>query len=456
MNSKTKPWAHQTRAYDFAYDKHGVLLALEMGCGKSKIAVDLCVNRQHRRVLIAAPLSVLNVWPREFSAHAAVPYDVLVLNKGTVLQKQATAAEHVALSTARQRPCAVVINHESLWRDPFGKWAMLGAGFDCAIIDESHRAKSHKGRLGRYLMNLGKRIDYRMMLTGTPAPHSLLDLFAQFRFIDPSVYGWTFFPYKSDYTVMGGFKGKQVVAFKNLDTLNKKFHSRAFVVKKKDALDLPEELKVNRTCTLSPKAQKAYADLENSFYAELETGEVTALNALTKLLRLQQVTSGFLKLDDGTIEHLDTEKRDLLKDILEDLQEPVIVFCRFTEDLRRVQQVTHELGRRYGEVSGARKDLTDEAKMPDNVDIMGVQIQSGGVGVDFTRAATAIYYSLGFNLADYLQSQSRLHRPGQKKNVTYIHLLAEGTIDERVAHILHRREHVINNILAERGERRAA
>jgi SNF2 family DNA or RNA helicase len=137
----------------------------------------------------------------------------------------------------------------------------------------------------------------------------------------------------------------------------------------------------------------------------------------------------------------------VLEDRLSDLPvtEPVVVFCRFRSDLDDVQAAARELGREYAEVSGERKDL--ERWQAGDAVILGVQIQSGGVGIDLTRAAYAVYYSLGYSLGDYEQSLARLRRPGQTRCVRYYHLVAPGTVDQQVYAALRERRSVVEAVL---------
>jgi len=196
-----------------------------------------------------------------------------------------------------------------------------------------------------------------------------------------------------------------------------------------------------------------YRDLERDFVADLDTGTVTVATALTKLLRLSQATGGYARLDGsdgGSLVPIDGigAKRMALADRLEDLAvtEPVVVFCRFRSDLDDVAAVARELGREYAEVSGERKDL--ERWQAGDATILGVQMQSGGVGIDCSRSAFAVYYSLGYSLGDYEQSLARLRRPGQERCVRYYHLVCEGTVDEAVYAALRDRRSVVEAVLA--------
>ncbi len=245
---------------------------------------------------------------------------------------------------------------------------------------------------------------------------------------------------------MGGYQNHQVVGYNNLDELNRKFYSVTFACGK-DVLDLPPEVHITYNCHLGSEARKVYRSLERDLIAEVQSGEVTAANALVKLLRLQQITGGYVRTDDGQEIQIDSAKMNLLRDVLEDIapDEPVVVFCRFHRDLDAVNRVADEAGRRSLELSGRIDDL--KRWQAGEAPVLAVQIDSGGVGVDLTRARYSIYYSLGFSLGSYEQSLARIHRPGQTRPVEYIHLLAAGTVDEKVMAALAQRSDVVNSVL---------
>jgi SNF2 family DNA or RNA helicase len=428
------------------------MLAMDMGTGKSKVAVDLCNEKEAMKVLIMCPLSVVNVWPREFKLHSIRPWKIATCHQGTNIARKLYAEQQLALAEIRKEPVAVVINHESAWRGDFGL-LIQATDWDVIIVDESHRAKQYNGKFGKFLGNLQQADAFKMCLTGTPMPHSPLDIFSQYRFLDPGIFGFSYNRFKMRYAILGGYLNKEIVGFDNQDELHEKIYSIGFRVTKDEALDLPDEMYVKRESRLAESALPVYAGIEKDFYAKVESGEITAANALVQLLRLQQITSGHVGLDGGGHKWISDHKRKLLEDVLQDIDEPVVVFCRFRPDLAAVREAAAKLKRTYGEISGAQKDLTNDAKMPDDIEVLGVQIQSGGVGIDLTRAAIVIDYSVGFSLGDYLQSRSRVHRPGQGRKVTYIQLVTPGTVDEKVYAALQKREDVIESVLRSRNEK---
>ena len=437
----SRPWSHQTEALEFISDKAGAMLAMDMGTGKSRVIVDLVAQQKYQKVLVLAPLSVVaNVWKGEFAKHAPGLMNVLSLSNKSTKVRMETA--DMALKFGM--PTAVVINYDAVWRQPFGGWAM-SQNWDLLVMDESHRIKSPGGVASRYCSRLADRVSHRVALTGTPMAHSPLDIYAQYRAIDKSIYGTSFTKFRSRYALMGGWNRQQVVGYQRENELRRLFYSRAYRVESDDVLDLPSTLSINLKCDLCPTAQRLYQQVSNQFVADVEGGYITATNALSRLLRLQQITSGYGRLEDGTDIEVDTSKAKILEDTLTDIgKEPVVVFTRFIHDLDVVHRTAAKLGIPSYEVSGRRKDLSEW-----NSGVLAVQIQAGGLGLDLTRARYAIYYSLGFSLGDYSQSMARLHRPGQTHPVEYIHILASGTVDEQVMEALARREAVVEHILKE-------
>ena len=439
-------------------DLPGAMLAYDMGTGKSKTVVDAICNIDDIQVaLIVCPKSVMAVWPREFSRHASVPVAIYVLETGQSVDKKVEIAKQgILLSQARKQKVVLVINYDSA-RIPAFQHFSLNRAWDLVVADESHRAKSHNSKTSRYMGELGLVAKRRVCLTGTPMPHSPLDVFGQYRFLSPDTFGrwWTHF--KNRYARMGGFQrdGRpvQIVGINHEDELNEKFYSIAHRVMKRDVIkDLPPVTHETVDIDLSPTARKHYAELETQFVTEVRQQLVTVQHALTKLLRLQQATSGFLVPDEGEdpIE-IHSSKKEALKEILEDLtDQPVVVFCRFKYDIRQIKDVCDSCKRPVMELSGSANELADwqQTKKSDGAVIV-VQIQAGGVGIDLTHSSYSIYYSLGFSLGDYEQSLARIDRPGQKEPVTYFHLIAKKTVDERVYGALRKRKRVVESILDE-------
>ena len=290
--------------------------------------------------------------------------------------------------------------------------------------------------------------------------NSPLDIYGQYRFADPGIFGTSFTRFRSEYSVVdmrvkktgdidenGEYVEKKqeygvVQSYRNQEMLHDKMFSIAHRVRSKDVFDLPKFQSEIRTCELSGEERKIYRQMDTQFFVEVENGTVTAANALVKLLRLQEITSGYL---EGNA--IGDSKKKLLADVLEDFEidEPLVVCARFTNDLRMIREVAEKQGRKYGELSGDANDLAQWQN--GKFDILGVQIKSGKEGVDFTRARYTLLYSLGFSLGDYEQFIKRFDRPGQLREGMYIHLLAKDSVDFKVMKALEERQEVIASVL---------
>lgn len=431
----------------------GAGLFLDMGTGKSFTALSLITYYQFMRTLIVCPKSVVAVWPMEAERHCLKVPTVLTLNKGSMIQRAKELSRALDLAAVRGEQIIVVTNYEAVFREPMAGY-LLRSKWDCLVLDEGHRCKSPGGRISMFLSRLADAVPYRLALTGTPLPHSPMDAYGLYRILDKGIFGTSFTNFRARYAIMGGYGHKQVVGYQNQEDFNKKFYSIAYRVRSEDVLSLPDAVDVVRPVVLGDFARKLYDELARNFTAAVADGRITASNALTRLLRLQQVASGWAKQDasidtgdDGALLPVDTAKQDTLADLLEDCheQEPIVVFCRFWHDLDAVHTVAAALGRESLELSGRTNQLQDwqDGKAP----ILAVQIQSGGVGINLVRARYCVFYSLGFSLGEYLQARKRVHRPGQGQSVTYFHLVAQKTVDEQVYKALEARQDVVETIL---------
>lgn len=443
MQVKGSLWDHQKEGVRRALQDQGYMLAMDMGTGKTRTTLGVMAETEPQRTVILAPKTVVPVWPLEF-CEAAEGYGQVVPLVGPV-KKRIKEAQAALRSKA---PVTLVINYEAAWRKGMDT-LLLSVSPDLLVMDESHRIKAPGGKASRYAYRLAKKSRHRLCLTGTPMPHSPMDLYAQYRAMDDSVYGSSFTRFRNLYAVMGGFEGRQIVGIQNEQDLYARFWSRAYRVRRDDVLDLPGVTHNVRPFDLSPKAKRVYRDLSEEFVAGVEGGEITAANALVKLLRLQQVTGGVIQDDEKKTHVVDEGKAGVLRDLLEDIptDEPVVVFARFHSDLETIAKTAVACGRSFAELSGRKNQLAEWQAGDFNV--LGAQMQAGGVGVDMRRAAYIAYYSVGFSLGDYEQSLARSDRAGQTRKISVYHLVANDTVDRTVYRALQRKADVVGAILGE-------
>jgi SNF2 family DNA or RNA helicase len=453
-NLRTLLWRHQQAGFDAAVDRPATLLAMGLGTGKSLTTIALLDAWDAQRTLILCPKSVAAAWPGQFRQHLHAPPVVAVLTEDQCPRGFDTVAKRVVLARhlweQTPGPLVVVLNYEAAIQPAMAKW-LQAQRWDAVVADEAHKLKGHRAATSKVVHRIGKRARRRLALTGTPMPHSPLDLFGLYRFLDDRIYGLSWLTFRNTYAINNPMIPQMVVGYRHLDDLMARMATIAYQVDR-DVLDLPPFHHVTRTCTLGAEGRRIYREMERDFTATLQAHAddpitTTASTVLVKVLRLMQLASGQFRGDDGTDRTVDTAKRDALAEVLDELprDEPVVVFCKFRADLDTVRAVCEAQGRGYRELSGRANELADWQDGGGSV--IGVQIQAGGSGISLTRAAYCVYLSTGYSLGDYLQSEARCHRPGQDRPVTYVHIEAEGTIDQNVSAALKDRRDVMESLL---------
>lgn len=439
---KAKLFAHQQDAYDFALDAFekgkAVALLADMGTGKSMMTIAITgtleADKGVKKMLVVCPKSIVGVWEDEFRKFADYRYALTVLD-GTMEKKRSSF--NYMQGAALQ---IIVVNYESCWRleTEITKWNP-----DLIVCDESSKIKTPSASQSKALHRLGRQSKYNIILTGTPITGSPLDIFSQYKFLDDSIFGTSFYLFRNRYAILGGYQNRMIVGYRHLDELVEKVHSIAFRIKIEDAIDLPPFIDETRAITLEPKAQSLYRMLEQDCYAELANGEVTARNVLTQLLRLAQCTGGFIRDDiKGEAQQVSGAKLDALEDIIDtclDGEKKVVVFARFVPEIEAIAAMLKKKKIGYALIYGATTDRADQVKKfqeDPEIKVFIGQLQTTGMGLTLTAANVAVFYSLDFSYANYEQSRARIHRIGQKQKCLYIHLVGKGTVDEKILNAL--------------------
>ncbi len=472
----TDPWDHQLRAYNFAKDLDATMLAMWMGTGKSKVTIDLFRNREHEAVLIACPKPVMRVWPTQFETHggdhfAVLPLDGLPTDGGTrktptsVAKRAAQAHDWCEAMRRRGRPHALVVNYEAMWQGDLAKF-LLGREWDGMSCDESHKIKKPGGKASRFAHKIASRVRHRIAASGTPMAHSPLDVYGQYRYLDEGIFGTSYAMFRNRFAIMGGYQANvrgtkqpvQVVGFQNERELNELFYSIAYRCGK-DVLDLPPTTNADRYCELGPQARRMYDEMDREFIAEVRDGFVTADNALVKLLRLRQMAGGFAVVDyvdsrgveRQRFELVDDAKERLAAEVFEEIgrDDQIIALAEFHHELDALHRAAEAFGASTCEQSGRRKELDDW--VDGKAQILVGQISACSTGLNELVAAHYTYYhTTGTSLVEFLQSQERTHRPGQKADcVHYVYGMARNTKDKTIRDNLEKRNDVIEAILSE-------
>jgi len=447
MPVKTWAFAHQRRAYTAAIDtfysekSRGYALLMEMGCGKSFTAISIAgrlyLDGNIRRVLVVAPLSILGVWEEEFAKFADFNYTLTVLN-GTGAKK----AETLRGLTGTILQVAVV-NYESAWRleKEITDWKP-----DLVIADEAHKLKTHNIAASKAMHRIGARAAYRLLLTGTIITNKALDVFSPYKFLNPTIFGNSFYSFRNRYFDMTGYGQHTPVLKKSMEPeLTRKLHSIAFRATKAECLDLPETTDIIRHVELELAAAKVYRDLVKDSYAELGNSEqgapvaITTANILTRLLRLSQLTGGFIGDDKGNApKNISRAKLDALADIVEEAAhegKKLVIIARFLPEIKAIRAMLEKQSIGYSLIMGGVTDREAQVARFQNdpdVQVFIGQIATAGLGITLTAASMLVFYSLDYSMSNFEQAKARIHRVGQKENCAYIYLIAKGTVDEKV------------------------
>lgn len=465
---KANLYKHQIRGANMALRAFGALDAktpgggfgelFEMGCGKTltTIAVAGALYNLGKidRVLVVAPTSVCSVWPHDLNQFATFPWEARVLlgDKKKRL-KALNELENCPFKALR----IAVINYESTHREGIFE-ALAAYKPDLIVCDESQRIKNPSAAQSKALHKLGDAAPFRMILSGTPVQNNAVDLYSQYRFLDPAVYGANFYAFKNRYCIMGGYGQHQIVGYRNMDELVEKEHSVAYRVTKEECLDLPQQTFINRYVQFTDAEQAIYEQLRKSSFLELETGEnVTATTILTMYLRLMQLTGGFLTADESTRpKQVNTAKLDALADIVDDYVvdagKKLVIFARFRAEIAAIENLLRLRKIQYGSIYGdvpmeERGKIVEDFQTNPDTKVFVAQIQTAGLGITLHAASTAVFYSYDYNYANYAQALARIHRIGQRLPVTYIHLVVDGSIDEKILAALENKEDMAKTVV---------
>lgn len=437
------PFRHQVISWKFAVDNPNAALFLDMGLGKTFVTVN--VLDYFRRVrgavlpsLVVIPLSSFETWEREFRECQS---DAKVVS--------VTGSRQRKIDLLKSEGDVFLITYESLkfLMDEVAhrKWTYI-------VLDESTKIKNAQAERSKALYKLRDSAERRMILTGYPITQSYVDVFGQFKFLDPLVYGTSFHYFRNKYCVMGGFDMRQVVGYANIKDLTDRLFSRAIRYTKAECLDLPEKTYQIFKFDLGEHEQPAYDELKRELVLKMEGDDrvVKAQNALVAGLRLVQICTGYVggvvpkdESAEPVIQELgDDSKLNLLEEILDTIpsDQSMIIWCRFRKNLEQIQAL---LARRrissiafHGDLSAKERKEAIEAFQAGTARAFVGILNAGGHGLNLTRASYVVYFSQDHSIERRMQSEDRAHRIGQTRNVTYVDLVARGTVEESILRCL--------------------
>ena len=448
FNFKTTPYEHQKTALQKSWDKESYAFFMEMGTGKTKVAVDnIALLRLHKGitgVLIIAPKSVYTVWAYdEIEKHMSpdVKYSTYIWNidkpkrlkEAYKINKDLTifCMNVEALSTTRGYKAAVeyLTKHKAI-----------------TIIDESTTIKNHKAIRTSNVLKLGSFSKYRRILTGSPVTKSPLDLYTQCDFLNTSHLGFSsYYTFRNRYCVthrldLGNGRYTEIPKYYvHVDELEEKLKKFSFRVTKDECLDLPPKQYAKRYVELNEEQQKVYSSLKQIALAIVQDETVSYNNKLTEIIKLHQVGNGFIKTNDGELKEFKNPKLHALSDIIDEADGKIIIWANY---IYNIENIIHFLQEKYGKqsvvanygaVDSAKRTIAMKRFQEDPTCRFFVGNPStGGFGLTLTAATNVVYFSNSFNFEVRRQSEDRAHRSGQTKTVLYTDIICKNTLDERI------------------------
>ncbi len=466
---KTKPYKHQLDALQDSWDKENFAYFMEMGTGKSKVLLDnaamLYDKGKINGLLIIAPKGVYKNWydseiPTHLPDHI---FKKMVLWKTSDKSKKQQQLLNTLFETGSEFHI-LLMNVEAFSKGDGAAFAakFLSCHNTMIAIDESTTIKTPTSNRTKNILALRKHAKYRRILTGSPVTKSPLDLFSQCEFLDPWLLGHTsYWTFKSRYAVTRKIQvqGRQVeivVGYRNLGELSEKIQPFSKRVLKDDCLDLPKKTFMKHVVEMTKEQKKVYKQMKEEAIAYLDGKVLSSATVMTQLMRLHQITCGHFTPDDGEIKNLPCNRMTELMDILENVHGKAVIWSHYTHDVRRI---IDEIKRVYGDdavvdyfgqtTSEERSANIKKFQNDDKCRFFVGTTHTGGYGITLTAASTMIYFSNGYDLEKRQQSEARIDRIGQTKPMTYIDIISEDTVDDRIVKALRSKINIANQIMGE-------
>ena len=466
---KTKPFDHQMDALLDSWDKENFAYFMEMGTGKSKVLLDNAAVLYDRGLinglLLIAPKGVYKNWfDSEIPIHLPDHIEKkVVLWKTSDKSKKQKELLNTLFKTGTDFHI-LLMNVESFSAGDGAEFAakFLSCHKAMIAIDESTTIKTPTSNRTRNIVELRHHAKYRRILTGSPVTKSPLDLFSQCAFLDPWLLGHdSFWTFKSRYSItkkieVQGRRVEIVVGYQNLGELSDRIKPFSKRILKEDCLDLPEKTFVKHYVELTKEQQKVYNQMKQEAIAFLDGKMQSSATVMTQLMRLHQITCGHFTADDGTIKDLPCSRLTELMNVLENIEGKTIIWSHYTHDVRRIIKAIKKV---YGEDSvvdyygatdtDARSANIKKFQTDDKCRFFVGTTHTGGYGITLTAGSNMVYFSNGYDLEKRQQSEARIDRIGQTKKMTYIDIMAQDTIDERIVKALRTKVNIANAIMDE-------
>jgi SNF2 family DNA or RNA helicase len=449
-----------------SWDKEVFAYFMEMGTGKSKVLIDniamLYNAGKINGALIIAPKGVYKNW---FDSEIPNHLPDYVEKKMGLWKTDPNAKDLKPLFSTGAELHILIMNVEAFSTKKGVDFAkkFLSCHKTIIGIDESTTIKNPMAKRTRAIIELGLKCKFKRILTGSPVTKSPLDLFSQCYFLSPFLLGHeSFYTFKTRYAItkqvnVSGRMIQLVVGYRNLPELSEKVKPFSYRVLKDDCLDLPKKTYMKRIVQLTDEQKRLYKTMKEKAIAFLNGKMVSTAAVITQLMRLHQITCGHFKSDDGDVQDVKSNRLNELMDVLEEVEGKAVIWAHYRYDIEKiVEAITKQYGENsvvtyYGDTSTEDRQLAIKKIQDPNSPVRFIvgTPQTGGYGITLTGASTMIYYSNGYDLEKRQQSEARIDRIGQEKPMTYIDIIAEGTVDDKIVQSLRKKVNIATEIMGE-------
>ena len=435
-------------SYLYKYQKDIVNAALNSECfgifsdtGTGKAAMGLEIAAHYNKTIVLCPLSVIETaWIDD--CHKFYPNQTIINvwgNSKTDRIKKLHTDSHI-----------YVMNYESfkILRNEIRKMQ-----FDCLIVDESSVMKNMSSQITIMLLDIAATIPHRFVLSGCPTPNHNSEIFPQMKFVDPELFGNNYYGFLARYFHQDMANPHN---WYQTDEDKERYYARlsdkSIFLKKEDCVDLPDKVFEIRKFDLAKKQREYYDSVW--FDIQSNINHWSKFEFTAKLMKLREITSGFIINKDKSITDFENNKEEALKDVIAEIgNQPIIVWCQFTHEI-------NILAKKFGGVgltsSTKNRDEIIRKFKNNEIKLLFTHPKLIGKGLTFANCTYNVYYSLSFSYEEFKQSQDRIHRIGQNNKCTYIILQANNTIEVKIYDCVQRKGNAVDELYLEMGLRNAS
>jgi SNF2 family DNA or RNA helicase len=415
---------HQLEGLSLSYSKTEFAFFHEMGSGKSRTLLELWQQWYEEGKIdeawVICPNSIIGNWHDQIKLWVPAMKDVIKVYGVLSLSAGKLPGELVQASHSRL----------------------------AIAVDESQRIKNSTAKRSRVMYEIGKHAYSRAILTGTPLTKGVEDLYSQYYFLDPKITGFrSYYAFRNRYCVMGGFEGKQIVAYQNLDELLKAVAPYTHVVR--EPVKLPPMAREERVVQMTPEQRRLLQELKSQMKTEMAGSKLTVANALAYYTRGAQILGGFFPMADGRLVPVPNNKLDELVEIVEGTDLKIVVFTRFVAEAKLVEAKLQRFGvLRIGSDTDNIQERVNKFQSDPAVQCFVSTYAMGSVGFTLTAARILVKYSGTFNFEEEVQSEKRIHRIGQEYETATIRIMAESKLDRAIKQIAERKQTMADFVTA--------